>query len=173
MPLPVTIRRIIDDSLTAYGQDCPFDVCARLGELLAATSAGLCNDTWRTVLPPETVAYIERREQEIQEVWRANLSRLDRVLSYGPGLDYEEMLLVLTLRSDLEFVAACRPGVREHSPLREVDGMLRERIQSNRRVWLDCRRRVVDRLYASLPSHWWWHSLENAAGEEKRRNSDG
>lgn len=133
---------------------------ARAQELLEAESLGLISKSWRQSIDVAGAqAFIRTHQAEARAQWAADLAHLRSVLDFGGRLEYEEAMLVLTLRSELE-LAAKQIDVVGAGSLVDADALLSEALSENRSVVLQCRRKKSLGLAASLPSHWWWRTDE-------------
>lgn len=140
----------------AFSRAYSFDVAARYGELTAASQAGLISDEWREAVPDLDVqSFLDRHRPEIDTEWRKEFDRLKRIIDFGGSLGYEEMMQVLTLRSELEF---CKHFVTEEclERLRSFDKEFPHAIARNRQVQGQCAGKVKSGVCRILESHWWW-----------------
>lgn len=148
------------ETVAAARADCErgwtYPCAVGLGLLLDAQEAGVVDDGWRRAVDVEPLlATLEEGADEIADRRAADVAQLRRIVAFGGRLEFEEMMLVLTLRSNIASSGrfAGDPGDAAGA---ELDPELRDGLEENRDVVNECRRRDAVALVASPPRHWWW-----------------
>ena len=124
-------------------------------ELECAERHGIVDTGWRQELPVDEIReVIQRSHSEICRRWQQSYEQLKRILDYGGSLIFEEMVLVLSLRDELELTRTYVSDPTEK--LGAIDILLRSGLHENREVQRECMRLPTRGLAARLSSHWWW-----------------
>jgi hypothetical protein len=141
----------------ARANDWPYVCAVDLSDFLTAQEHGLVTAELRAKLDVEALtAYVLSRKGEIETSWDRERQQLERIVSHGRGLEYEEVVLVLTLRSSLE--AACRflQEDRRRQLREEVDEPLEQILRGNLAIVTKLQRRGSYGVDSRLPGRWWW-----------------
>ena len=157
----IDVRRITDACKRAFSRRYSFEVAARYGELNDATSAGLVSNQWNETIPEHDIqSFLEGHRAQVETAWSKEFNRLKRIISFGGSLEYEEMMQVLTLRSELEF---CRQYVSEACFRRLIglDQDLRHSIAGSISAQSQRSRKVKNDVCRLLRSHWWWRNFSH------------
>ncbi len=152
----VKLLKMIDSLNDALIKEYSFDVATIYEELNSASQAGLLENAWRKKLPEcQIQMFLDVRRNEIESKWNQKYEQLRRILDYGGILEYEEMMLVLSLRSGLEL---CKNylSFEISEKLRVLDRGLKETIENNLSVQADCAVQIKSSFLPFLESHWWW-----------------
>ena len=129
---------------------------ARFQELVQAEANGIVSDAWRAGLDlADEGEEIERSLGVIRDGWERDFEQLQALLDYPGQLGFEEALLALTLRSELELVVAWLDP-ETHARLRSLDASLASTLRASEPASTEARGRASRSLAAALPSHWWW-----------------
>lgn len=156
MTTKVNQLQIIVDCHDAYSRGYPFEVATRYEELNSASQNELISDEWRQKLPEiEILCFLNHHRIEIETSWHDVFERLKRIIDYGGLLEYEEMMHVLTLRSELEF---CKKHIKEEfqDQLDLLNQGLEETIKNNQKIQSECIVKCKNNISSFLESHWWW-----------------
>ncbi len=117
-----------------WARHAVFAEATRYEELKSALEKRLITDNWRQKLPEiEILFFLKHHQNQIETNWSGNFKRLKRIIDYGELLEYEEMMHVLTLKSELEF---CKKHINEECLvyLELLDQGLKETIENNQKV---------------------------------------
>lgn len=148
---------VVESCIEAYEKGFVMAVAARYGELEEYAREGLITDIWRDSLPESSIhIFFKKHQLEGENEWQRQYAQLKRIVDYGGILIYEEMMVVLSLRSDLEFgkYYAGEGGMKQ---LLSVDQDLRQSIADNKKVQSDCIVKIKKSIGRVLPkAHWWW-----------------
>ena len=155
----IKVLQILNSLNYAYSRGHSFDVATIYEELNSASQAKLLDNSWRNKLPePKIQQFLDFHRNAIETNWNQKYEQLRRIIDYGGFLEYEEMMLVLSLRSDLEL---CNKYLSSEycKKLRVLDQDLKESIENNVSVHADCAVQIKNSYLPLLESHWWWRKF--------------
>jgi hypothetical protein len=156
MNLQRRVQEAIDDCNKAFLKHIPASCAARFSSLIEAEEDRIISRQWRRHIDVDRVeALIHANPGSIQSKSEGDYSHLKAVLEFDGKLIYEEAMLVLTLRSDLQLLARFS-SITRAATLSDVDELLLAAIKHNPSTIQQCRARKTIGLEASLPRHWWW-----------------
>lgn len=149
----------IKDCIEEYQKQYSPALAVSLSVLLESEEDGLIKRNWRSrIKVDEMISFIKSATDKVEEEWAREYRQLKRITDYGGGMEYEEMILILSLRSDLEsglrFVSEKKLEILE-----TLDEDLRAVLELNRNYTRDSRnsaRRHTGGLETYLTKHWWW-----------------
>lgn len=147
-----------------FDENLAFPLAVSLSTLISLEEEELIKKNWRSQLEAEKMlTFVEINQEKIAQRWQDKYQQLKRITDYGGNMEYEEMILILTLRSDLE--SSIRFIVDKPTKLlAELDEDLREVLKINQDVLRDSRnsaRRNTGDPSTYLQSHWWWRYDED------------
>lgn len=150
----ITIRRLRE---ALQKRDVNEQYCATLyAELLDAEDARLISGDWRKQVDVTHVEQIVSLNIDfLTQRWDQKFEQLSRILAFGDHLVYEEVLLVLSLRSGLQSIARFLPSEYE-AKLAELDFYLVASLKQNARIYDQCRGKGKWGIVKHIPKHWWW-----------------
>ena len=149
----------VESSINEYQQQDVSDLAISLSTLLEAEEdKGLIKRSWRSRLSvDEMIDFIKSNTNKVENEWQREYKQLKKIVDYGGRMGYEEMMLILSLRSDLE--NGLRFVNEKQKELVNIDENLRDVLELNREHTRDCRnanRKNTGGLETYLTNHWWW-----------------
>ncbi len=142
-----------------YDKNVPEEVAMTLSTLMQAEEENLIKRSWRSQLDVDAmISFIINNQAKIKQEWDSEYKRLKQILDYGGGMEYEEMMIILSRRSNIE----SELKFTDETPIKllaNLDEDLRDVLKINRDEVRDCRnaaRNNVGCLPSYLPNHWWW-----------------
>lgn len=150
---------LIEHCQEMFEENVSGSVFTVLPTIMQAEDEGLIKRNWRQQLDVDNlIAFLKNNQTEVEKEWQREYQQLKRITDYGGTMIYEEMMLILGLRSDLE------SGLRfvSNKPakiLADLDEDLKEVLRINLSEVRDCRnaaRRNSGALSSYLSNHWWW-----------------
>lgn len=152
------VNELFQDKVVGY-------LAMNFSTILEAESESIIKKSWRKKINvDEVIALVKKHPQEVEKQWQEDYKQLKKIVDYGGAMEYEEMMLILGLRSDLEsgllFVEKKPEEILSH-----VDENLRAVLELNRQYTRDCRnanRKNTGGLETYLTKHWWWRYDEEA-----------
>jgi hypothetical protein len=146
---------LVKDIKNAQKYDLAFDLAARYGEFMIAIKEGLINNNWKSKISISDIeSSIEKQKIEIVSEWKNELKKIRQIIDYGGKLEFEEMMQVLTIRSELEFIYEILEITG--SDLENLDNPLTEVLKSNQKIHSQCVSKMKNNIYGKLEKHWWW-----------------
>ncbi len=154
-----TINYLINDCDSFFSEKIPSAASLYLSILLEAEEDGIIKRNWRSQVNVEALTeYIQENILKVEMQWEKDYRKLKQILDYGGKMLYEEMMLILGLRTDLE------SGLRfvKEKPkniLEDLDESMKDVLKLNLDKVQECRvhaRRNSGCLECSLTKHWWW-----------------
>lgn len=136
--------------------DC-FEVASRYNELLDGHHLGLISNQWKSDLEGLPIQiFLSNNLEAIKQEWIWTFEQLARIIRSGQRVCYEEMMQILTLRSELEW---CKKYVGEddRTRLNVIDEDLLSFLRSNRTPHGQCGGIMKKQI---CQNHWWWKSVE-------------
>ncbi|MEM8996996.1 MAG: hypothetical protein AAGF23_19590 [Acidobacteriota bacterium] len=129
----------------------------QLGDLIEAREHGLFREIQIDL--DEAAAYVGSQVSMVKRQWDNSFEQLLRIVSYGGPMEYEELMTVLTLRSNLE--SSCRfVGADRRQKLRdELDPPFQGTLEANRGEVMKLRQLGTADLSCLIPGHWWWRKV--------------
>jgi hypothetical protein len=135
-----------------------FPACARCGELLSAVELRPSSAINVKELKNRIREFVATRYAPLLDAWSAESTHVRQMLTSGHGLEYEELVALLTGLSELAFAAKCLewlglriPGSGGRWRMSELRSFLLENKDIYPSAWslphsvvLECR------------DHWWW-----------------
>ena len=158
MELQRKVERTLDECNRALLKNSASSCAARFRSLVEAEEDRLISRQWRGEIDVDRVVmFLQANIVQVQRRWEQAYRQLKAVLDYGGKLVFEETMLVLTLRSELQLLA------RFLAPpyttiLGDIDETLQTSIQQNLRAIHACRTRKTVGIDADLVQHWWWRT---------------
>ncbi|MEW6737354.1 MAG: hypothetical protein AB1489_39090 [Acidobacteriota bacterium] len=133
--------------------------CAiHFAELLEAEEDKIISTAWRKEMDVDKLnLFISSNLTTISKEWQEDFRRLKRIIDYGGKFEFEETLLVLMLRSELE-LALRFLGSEHRELLMQMDETFIESLKENTTTVVQCQTHKKVGLAHKLSSHWWWHS---------------
>ena len=149
------VDNLLQDLSGALTKGWIYEMACVLSELIQAETEKLIDSSWRRGVDVKQIQLMLVNEKDhVVANLTYDIEQLRRILSSGVGLQFEEALLVLFLRSDVQLASQiCDTDVSEE--LRRIDECLRHVVEKYRDVFLQCHNRDV-RFYRYLSDHWWW-----------------
>lgn len=156
---------LIEHCKEMFEEDIPGSVFTVLSTLMQAEEEELIKRNWRQQLDVDALtAFLKDSQAEVEKEWQREYNQLKRITDYGGTMIYEEMMLILSLRSDLEsglrFIAT-----KPTKLLADLDEDFRDVLKINLSEVRDCRiaaRRNSGALSSYLSNHWWWRYDEES-----------
>jgi hypothetical protein len=152
-----SLKETIDRCTAAFARGWAFASAVGLATLLEAEESQLVDSGWHTLVDLAGVKrLIESNPAKLVNARQDNAAQLEQVITHPSRLEFEEAMLVLTLRSTLQSGArmlAESPRAR----LVAIDETLSTCLTRNHSVAQQCRGSRTLGLEAHIASHWWWH----------------
>lgn len=154
----------INNCINSFDKKIISSTSLSLSILLQAEEDKVIKRSWRSQVNVESVnRFIENNQSKVEAEWQREYEQLKQILDFGGKMLYEEMMLILGLRSDLE------SGLRfvEERPkelFENLDEGLRDVLKVNLTKVKECRvsaQRNTGSLESYLSKHWWWRFDEN------------
>lgn len=144
----------------------PFLVANSLANLTAGETAEKIRSNWRKEVDlNQALQLLQNNLGYLIGTWLDYYEQQLRILQFDGGLEYEEMMQVLTLQSSLHNVWAFIPSedktrLKEeyHVNFERLLELLEKRIQEHKEHWNSCISRNTLGFFAYNHEHWWWHS---------------
>jgi hypothetical protein len=150
---------LIDHCQRMFKKNIAGSVFTVFGVLMEAEEQGLIKRNWRSKLDVNAIeSFIKRNQSDVEHEWQREFRQLKRITDYGGYMEYEEMILILSLRSDLESGLRFVEKKSNHL-LANLDEDLRAVLKLNREYTRDSRnssRKHTGGLETYLSNHWWW-----------------
>jgi hypothetical protein len=134
--------------------DWAYSCAVSLSDLIEARDRGLIEQAGVDV--EESLSYVASRRTSVERQWGDKLRQLHRVSSSRGEMEWEEVVLVLSLRSGLEAASRFLDGESRRRLREEIDPLLSKSLEKNRASVAGLRSRGSADLACELPSHWWW-----------------
>lgn len=156
MNLNNRLKIAIDECNLAFRKNWVFTCAARFSELVSAEERGLITAAWRKEVDVEKIKLaVEANRSEIEKEWLEDFRRLKRVVDVGGKHLFEEVMNILTLRSELEFTLGF-VGEEQARLLAQFEEAFKENINENLETVRECQSHAQAGLDKYLSEHWWW-----------------
>ncbi len=130
-----------------------------LSALIEAEEKKLIFSDWRHKVDFQAIeSLVTENIEQIEQNWLYNYQKLQRILAIQSKLIYEEVVLILGLRSDLEL------GLRYIDKkyvqmLTRLDEQFKEVLDDNADEVRRCQGHKQGGFEQEFVNHWWWHSI--------------
>lgn len=156
------IENILNSLEAALTDNLAHSSALWLSVLIEAEEKQLIQSDWRHKVNFQAIELlIAENIDKIEQNWLYNYQKLQRIISIKGKLLYEEVVLILGLRSDLEL--GLRYIDKKYARmLAHLDEQFREVLQDNAHEVRYCQSHKKGGFEQEFINHWWWHSLRDS-----------
>lgn len=151
-------REISRQMNRALSCDWVFAACARYGELLAGGELEPRPDIGWAEIKSRVVKLINAKREELACSWQEECKHVTQMVGSGLGLNYEELVALLTSLSELAFVKTCLDSLGSTDlSLRDIPSApeLREYLIGQSSVYPPAWS-LPHSIVLEGKEHWWW-----------------
>ncbi len=147
---------IIGDCRRGFAKEVLSSSVLGLARLLQAEDNRLIDTQWRKEIDVDKVTlFINHNLVKVEKEWYDDFEKLKRIIDFGGRYEYEEMMLILFLRSSLESYLRFLSN-KEIKKLDEIAENFSRALRENKNLVEDCHTHVHYGIEKYFPRHWWW-----------------